>query len=643
MVAACVLGRSGLAAGYANELVPDAAGPAGSGAAAAAAAMEGARAAPDFETAMDELLQRGEAGDAAAQWSLGMRYRFGVGVAADMDVAREWLKRGAEAGHAEACRAYGWTFVADRQDKKAIAEAARWMARAAELGNLDAMVEEADLTTTMMNFASMGKKMRAAAEKGSVAAQARYGLFASAGMAAAKDKDAAERFLYLAADSGSTLAAEIAGMNLVIGTRESEASSEDQKRGIAYLRFAAECGRPNAQHYLGSELRRIARDHAGTIAMIGMDSSEGVTWLVKAAEQAHSPSLTRLGGMYLEGDGVPKDVAKGAELIERSGGIGAQFHAVRVGSLYEEGKEVPRDMAAAMKWYRKGADVGDVEAQSALARVLSSGSGVERDLVEAYKWANIAAAKGGANEIAQRDALGAKLSGEEVQEGQSRASSFKPISLMSPAARPKMSPPEFQGVDGVVSGFFVSNDGYLITSSPLLAKARRVRVFAAGKPMDAVVVRYDAESEIALVKIAAETAFVPVAQETDLESGPITVKSFPSPWGEWKDASTREVEVAAPGLAAFTWLQVDARAGNSGGVVLNADGKAIGVMTHRVPMMSEIVPPDMGGDFARLLSAMTPTFGIQRGSALLDGVDLDGTPPADTKAIGPMVIVLIEL
>lgn len=203
MAAACVLGRSGLAAGDANELVPDAAG--------AAAAMEGARAVPDFETAMDELVQRGEAGDAAAQWSLGMRYRFGVGVAADMDVAREWLKRGAEEGHAEACRAYGWTFVADRQDKKAIAEAARWMARAAELGNLDAMVEEADLTTTMMNFASMGKKMRAAAEKGSVAAQARYGLFASAGMAAAKDKDAAERFLYLAADSGSTLAQRLPG------------------------------------------------------------------------------------------------------------------------------------------------------------------------------------------------------------------------------------------------------------------------------------------------------------------------------------------------------------------------------------------------------------------------------------------------
>jgi len=628
LAAACVLGRSGLATE--DAIAPaDAAGlPTG--------AVDSTRAMPDFETVIDDLIRRSEGGDIEAQWSLGMRYRFGVGVAADLEAARQWLKRAAEADHAEACRAYAWMCVAESQDKKAIAEATKWMARASALGNLDAMVEEADFSTTMMNLGSVVKKLHAAAERGSVAAQARYGLIASSGMAGAKDKDAAEQFLRAAADAGSPLAAESAGMSLVMGTRESEPSSEQMRRGMAYLRFAAEHGRPDAQYYLGSELRRLARDQRTA-------SPEGVRWIAQAAEQNHVGALTRMGGMYLTGDGVPKDVAKGAEFIDRTAGIGAQYSAVRVGLLYEEGREVPRDMATALRWYRKGADFGDVEAQSALARVLSSGDGVERDLVEAYKWANIVAAKGGADEIAQRDAIAESLTSAQISEGQSRASSFKQIPLISPAGRPKTAPPEFQIVDGLVTGFFVSNDGYLVTSSPLLAKARRVRVYVAGAPIDAAIVRFDAASEAALLKVAHEARFVSVAQETSFTGGGIEIESYPTPWGEWANASRRGAELMTPTSMGFAWLQVDARAGNSGGAVMNAEGKAIGVMAHRVPMMSALVPPEVGNDMANLFSGVTPAFGIDRASPLLEGVDLDGAQPTDSKAIGPFVVVMIEL
>lgn len=629
LTAACVLGRSGFAAG--DERVP------GSGEITVpAAAMHATRPLADFETALDELTRRAEAGDAAAQWSLGMRYRFGVGAVADMDAAREWLKRAAEADHAEACRAYAWTLVADGGDKAAIAEASRWMERAAEFGNLDAMVEETDLTTATSTLATIGTKLRVAAEKGAAGAQARFGMFGSAGMIGAQNKEAAERFLRTAADAGCPLAAEFVGMALISGTRTSEPSGEDVELGIRYLRHAAEYGRPNAQYYLGSTLRRIARDQ-GTV------SDEGMRWLVQAAEQNNIGGLTRLGGMYLSGDGVPKDVAKGAELIGRSAGIGALYTAVSVGSLYERGEDVGRDVREAMKWYSKGAQFGDVEAQLALARLMSSGDGVEHDMVEAYKWANIAAAGGGEKEVAQRDAIGARLSGAEIQEGQARASRFRPTSLMSPAARPKMAPPAFQAIDGVVSGFFVSNDGYLITSSPLLAKARRVRVFAGGKPVEAVIVRIDAASEMALVKVATQTTRVPVARKSDFAGGPITASSFPAPWGEWDESSTRPVELATPGGAEFTWLQVDARAGNSGGALMNAEGEAIGVMTHRVAMMSAMSPPEVRGDMAGLFSALTPAFGIDRASSLLTGVFLDGPQPTDPKAIGPIVVVLIEL
>lgn len=633
MAAACVLGRSGLAAGDANELVPDAAGAAGSGA-AAAAAMEGARAAPDFETAMDELVQRGEAGDAAAQWSLGMRYRFGVGVDANLDTAREWLKRAAEADHAEACRAYAWTCAAKGQDKKAVAEAARWMARAAELGNVDAMAEEADFATLTTSIPSFAKKLRVAATKGSIAARSRYAAMVLAGMANSGSKAEALRFLREAADAGSAVAAEHAGAALHSGML----GTTDPEQAISYWRQAAVYGRPNAQYYLASELREQTGDRR-------VFSREGMRWLIQASEQNHAGSLSRLSRMYLRGDGVPKDVTKAIELIERMGGIGAMYDGVVVGRLYEEGRELPRDMATALAWYRKGAKFGSTEAQSALARLLSSGDGVERDLVEAYMWANIAAADGGPEQVAQREAIARILSPAETQSGQARASKFKPMSRMSAAAGLKVAPPEFLTADGVVTGFFVSSDGYLVTSSLLLTNARRVRVLVDGKPLDAVIVRLDAgpDSEIALLKIVATTTPVRVAAKTGFESGTLRACSFPSPWGEWKTPLAREVEVEGAANAGVALLKLDAHAGDSGGAVLNEDGQLVGVMTNRVPLMGQALPDAIAHVLEDTISTVTPTLGIDRTSPLLKGVDLDGVLPTDPKAIAPFVVVMIEL
>ena len=56
--------------------------------------------------------------------------------------------------------------------------------------------------------------------------------------------------------------------------------------------------------------------------------------------------------------------------------------------------------------------------------LLAKGQGVFEDPVEAYKWLNVAAAQGHANALKNRDLLAARLSREQLEEGQRRATQF---------------------------------------------------------------------------------------------------------------------------------------------------------------------------------------------------------------------------
>ena len=73
----------------------------------------------------------------------------------------------------------------------------------------------------------------------------------------------------------------------------------------------------------------------------------------------------------------------------------------------------------------RSANEGDAAAQAALGERHAAGSGVLQDFVEAHKWLNLAAARltgePARKAAAMRDALGAKMTPEQVSEAQARA------------------------------------------------------------------------------------------------------------------------------------------------------------------------------------------------------------------------------
>jgi TPR repeat protein len=105
-----------------------------------------------------------------------------------------------------------------------------------------------------------------------------------------------------------------------------------------------------------------------------------------------------------------------------------------LGSLYVHGAGVKRDdveavrqdLAAALMWYRRGAEQGNADAQFNLAGMYYRGKGVSQDFTLAYMWVSLAAAKGDAEFIKNRDLIAAKMTPAQLAEGQRLVRDWKP-------------------------------------------------------------------------------------------------------------------------------------------------------------------------------------------------------------------------
>jgi TPR repeat protein len=81
---------------------------------------------------------------------------------------------------------------------------------------------------------------------------------------------------------------------------------------------------------------------------------KAVFWYVEAARQGHPLAHYLLGGMYLQGQGVPQDTYQAARLYELAAEKGEWRGANKLGLLYEEGfKEIEVDFYEASRYYQQ--------------------------------------------------------------------------------------------------------------------------------------------------------------------------------------------------------------------------------------------------------------------------------------------------
>ena len=80
----------------------------------------------------------------------------------------------------------------------------------------------------------------------------------------------------------------------------------------------------------------------------------------------------------------------------------------------------------ALSQWRDAANAGDRRAMLELGRLYRQGLGVVQDYVEAHKWLNLAASRGEAAALEERDALAAQMTPEQVATAQQRAAAWQP-------------------------------------------------------------------------------------------------------------------------------------------------------------------------------------------------------------------------
>jgi TPR repeat protein len=90
----------------------------------------------EYEADVKQLHKSAEAGDASAQYRLGLLYEEGAGVPQNYGHAKEWFEKSAKQGHAGAQANLGTLYLQGRGAPQSSQMAFFWLSQAAEQGNV---------------------------------------------------------------------------------------------------------------------------------------------------------------------------------------------------------------------------------------------------------------------------------------------------------------------------------------------------------------------------------------------------------------------------------------------------------------------------------------------------------------------------
>jgi S1-C subfamily serine protease len=270
--------------------------------------------------------------------------------------------------------------------------------------------------------------------------------------------------------------------------------------------------------------------------------------------------------------------------------------------------ELHSDWPDAYRWYERSAVQGNTDAQMSLGNMFTQGRGVAQDFVEAYKWFNIAStstngpltngivftheltaeqkksvaflfettadkARKARTEVAQR------MTPEQIAEGQRLSRQFRPHKegVASSSDTPLASG----------TGFFITDDGYLITNSHLVKDAAEVRLLVSKGLIDAKVVQADSANDLALLKAEGGFSSLPITSSRTVElGGMVATVGFPNIGLQGFAPKFARGELASLSGAGddvrYFQISVPVQPGNSGGPLVDEHGNVVGVVSAKL-------------------------------------------------------------
>jgi uncharacterized protein len=416
----------------------------------------------------------------------------------------------------------------------------------------------------------------------------------------------------------------------------------DHAQAVAWFRKAADQGLPSAQLSLGLM-------YQGGFG-VPKDGAQAIAWLRKAADKKYAPAQYYLGLTYDRGNGVLQDYSEAMKWYRLAADQKDRMAEFGLGLMYGLGKGVPKNMQEAYNWYRRSAAQGLPQAQYIIGSLYMAGDGVDMDLQRAHMWLNVAASSA-APELKvpeMRDAVAKRLTPAQLTEAQKMAqtclqSKFQDCGPSTPSS--SVAGQARSGSSG--TGFFVSEEGHLLTNAHVVDGCREVQPSRGGSLTQVAI---DKTSDLALfvakekpsafarirggrgARLAESVVAIGFPLTGLLSSDPVvTTGSISALSGMNNDRRT--IQISAP-----------IQPGNSGGPVLGENGSVVGMVTAklnalRMAQVTGDIPQNV--NFAISIGIIQSFLNAYAVPYLMDQSDAAKTP-ADIAAEASNYTVLLR-
>jgi S1-C subfamily serine protease len=252
------------------------------------------------------------------------------------------------------------------------------------------------------------------------------------------------------------------------------------------------------------------------------------------------------------------------------------------------GQGVSQDYAEGIKWFRKAAELGSDMAQNSLGNYIARGQGVPQNYIEAYKWLNLSAAQGNADAAKTRDIVSGYMTQSQIADGQRLAAAFIP-GKATPQNQDTISgnSNSLNNPKAAATGFFITDDGYLISNYHVVKDATKVRLVTSAGTIDAKVVQVDTANDLALLKAVGKFSPLPIAtSRTAHLGGTVVTIGFPDPTLQGFSPKLAKGEIASLSGAGddprYFQISVPVQPGNSGGALVDEHGNVIGIVSAKL-------------------------------------------------------------
>jgi serine/threonine protein kinase/TPR repeat protein len=218
------------------------------------------------------------------------------------------------------------------------------LVRAAEKGIVPAMLILGQFSRESIPLEAL-KWFEIAAAKGSTPAMIEAGLLYSNRHQPGDDRKALEYFLQ-AANTGNRVGKYLTGECYYYG----KGAAVDLVKAVGFLQEAAALREPRAMDLLGTHFRKLRQ------------FDQARKYYEDAAAEGYPLSLSNLGVLYMNGEGVQRSPEIAANLFRQSGEKGDPNGMFFYAGCLEEGLGLQKDTKAAAEWFRRSARTGNTRA-----------------------------------------------------------------------------------------------------------------------------------------------------------------------------------------------------------------------------------------------------------------------------------------